>query len=579
MDETPLLNDRSRKIFGLMLGAIFLTEFGVMYVLEMQQMHTSWWLMALLDATVLSLTVSGVLMWAIASPKPGLRASETRLAQTLSEREAAVAGLHPWKTFGYVVALVFMLNTAVMLLLETHPHLVGGHGFQEALAHGLFATIPIAGAVWWLVVSPLKRAVRRLQHAADKSDQVTRRLRESEARFRTLFESSWDAIMTLEPPSWKFTSANGATLKMFGAKDEAEFATLGPWNVSPPLQPDGRLSSEKAKEMIDTAMREGVNYFDWTHTRLGGGSFPATVLLTCIEQDGRVFLESTVRDVSAEVAAREAIAQANAELAEKNRELDVANRSKAEFLAAVSHELRTPLNGILGFAGLLEDGEAGALNERQADYLKEIRNGGKDMLHVVNAILDMSTFDVADLAHAGEAVDIEAIVGDAVAVHRKTAEKRGISIGMEVEPGANRTECNPRALRKALDHLLSNAVKFNHDGGSVTVSVRRRREGRKPGPIEIAVADTGIGIAAEDLPRLFQPFVQLDASRARRYGGIGIGLALVRRMAEACGGRVDVESEPGRGSVFTLRLPPAVERSEAVDALSPAPLPQAGEGR
>jgi signal transduction histidine kinase len=107
-------------------------------------------------------------------------------------------------------------------------------------------------------------------------------------------------------------------------------------------------------------------------------------------------------------------------------------------------------------------------------------------------------------------------------------------------------------MRKALDHLLSNAIKFNREGGSVTVSLRRQG---KDGPVEIAVADTGIGIAQEDLPRLFQPFVQLDASHARRYGGIGIGLALVKRLADACGSGIDVESEPGRGSVFTLRLP------------------------
>ncbi|MFZ1060199.1 MAG: ATP-binding protein, partial [Candidatus Rokuibacteriota bacterium] len=108
--------------------------------------------------------------------------------------------------------------------------------------------------------------------------------------------------------------------------------------------------------------------------------------------------------------------------------------------------------------------------------------------------------------------------------------------------------------RKALDHLLSNAIKFNREGGRVTVSARRNGE---DGSIGIAVADTGIGIAPQDLPRLFQPFVQLYASRTRGFGGVGIGLALVRRLAETCGGSVEAESEPGRGSVFTLHLPPS----------------------
>jgi PAS domain S-box-containing protein len=680
MVETGAMRAHPWRIFWLVLGTIFLTELAVMYVLDWQQLESPRWLVALIDALVLSLTVSGVLLWAVVGQFAGeARAGEAPPEQVLPEREAAISGLHPWKTFGLVVAAIFVLNTAVMLLLEMQPHMIGEHGWREALSHGVFATLPIAGAIWWLVVNPLELALRRLQHAADKSSQGARRLRdsevrnrtviessldaiiindsqgritefnpaaeqmcgrlrkdvigmnladvvipdearrqrfredlargvsevqgrrvevpamhvcgnvfpaeltvqrmdcgeewffaafmrdisdrkraeeeqrESEERYRTLFESSWDAIMTLEPPSWKFTSANEATLKMFGAADEAEFTALGPWSVSPPTQPDGRLSSEKAAEMIETAVREGVNYFDWTHTRLGGGSFPATVLLTRVEQGGKVFLEATVRDVSASKLAQDALNQANRELAIRNSQLEEASRVKAEFLAAVSHELRTPLNAILGFAELLQSGEAGALSGQQADYLGEIRAGGEDLLRVVNAILDMSSFDMADAAHAGEPVDIETIINDAVLAHREAAQQHGIEIGIKMEPEANHAKCNPRALRKALDQLLSNAIKFNHEGGSVNVSVRRNGKG---GAIAIAVADTGIGIAPQDLTRLFQPFVQLDASNARRHGGIGIGLALVRRLAEACGGSVEAESELGQGSVFTLRLPP-----------------------
>ncbi len=535
------------KTFWLVLGAIFLTELAVMYALHRLQPEIPWWQVALIDTAMLSLTVSGMVFWAVARPfRDAAPTAEPGPGRRQSEREAAISGLHPWKTLWFVVALILALNTATMLLLKVQD-------FQEALWHGAFATLPVAGAVWWLVVSPLKRAVRRLEHAADKSARVARRLRESEERYRILFESSWDAIMTLEPPSWKFTSANPATLRVFGAGDEAEFTALGPWNVSPPLQPDGRPSSDKAAEMIGIAMREGVHYFDWTHARLDGASFPATVLLTRVEQRGRVFLQATVRDISAEVEAREALNRANAELAVRNRQLEAANRSKAEFLAAVSHEMRTPLSVILGFADALEAGDAGKLSARQAEYMREIRGAGGEMLQVVNAILDMSSLDVEKPADERELADVEGIVLDAVAARRELARRRGIEIGVEVETGAGRTTCNPRALRKALDQLLSNAVKFNRDQGRVTVRLRSGAGGA----IEIAVADTGIGIAAQDIPRLFQPFVQLDASHARRYGGIGIGLALVRRLSEACGGSVSVESEPGKGSVFTLRFPVA----------------------
>ena len=138
-------------------------------------------------------------------------------------------------------------------------------------------------------------------------------LQESEKKFRSLFESSRDAIMTLEPPSWKFTSGNQATVEMFGARNAGEFSSLGPWNVSPERQPDGRDSAQKAKEMFEKAMREGFNFFEWTHKRLNGADFPATVLLTRMEQDGKKVLQATVRDISAQKKAEAAV------LEEKNK--------------------------------------------------------------------------------------------------------------------------------------------------------------------------------------------------------------------------------------------------------------------
>ena len=137
-------------------------------------------------------------------------------------------------------------------------------------------------------------------------DEVADRTR-AEERFRVLFESSRDAIMTLAPPSWRFTSGNPATVSMFGAKDEAEFTSLGPWEVSPEYQPDGRPSDEKAKEMIETAMREGSNFFEWTHKRLDGEDFPATVLLARMESGGQAMLQATVRDITARKRAEEAV--------------------------------------------------------------------------------------------------------------------------------------------------------------------------------------------------------------------------------------------------------------------------------
>lgn len=132
-------------------------------------------------------------------------------------------------------------------------------------------------------------------------------LRESEEKFRSLFEGSRDAVMTLEPPSWKFTSCNRATVEMFGTKDAKQFTSLGPWEVSPELQPDGRPSADKAKEMIETAMREGSHFFEWTHMGIGGEEFPATVLLSRMEQGGKAFLQATVRDITEQKRAEEVL--------------------------------------------------------------------------------------------------------------------------------------------------------------------------------------------------------------------------------------------------------------------------------
>lgn len=212
---THAVHARSWREFWLVLGTIFLSELAVMYVLDWQQLRSPWWLVALTDALVLSLTVSGVLLWAIVGPyQKEAQTSEPLSVPDLSEREAVIAGLHPWKTFGLVVAAIFVLNTAVMLLLETQPPMMAGHGWQEALSHGVFSTIPIAGAIWWLVVSPLKRALRRLQHAADKSAQVARRLRDSEVRNRTVIESSLDAII-INDSQGRITEFNPAAERMF----------------------------------------------------------------------------------------------------------------------------------------------------------------------------------------------------------------------------------------------------------------------------------------------------------------------------------------------------------------------------
>ena len=219
-------------------------------------------------------------------------------------------------------------------------------------------------------------------------------------------------------------------------------------------------------------------------------------------------------------------------------------------MANVTHELRTPLNSVIGFAELLKDEVPGPLNAQQAVFIADILASGEHLLLLVEGILGMSRLDAAATPLKRELVEISAALEERVAAHRRAAEAWGVTIGLEVAPAAGSAELDPTGLRNMLDALIDNAIKFNRKGGTVTVNARRAG-----GLIEIAVLDTGIGIAREDLAKLFQPFVQLDAALTRQRGGLGLKLALARRLAELHGGTIEVKSEPGKGSTFTLRLP------------------------
>jgi PAS domain S-box-containing protein len=255
-------------------------------------------------------------------------------------------------------------------------------------------------------------------------------------------------------------------------------------------------------------------------------------------------------DITARKEAQAALERAQAELDRQYRLVQQANQAKSDFMANVTHELRTPLNAVIGFADLLAEQVPGPLNAQQLEFVKDILASGLRLTKLVDAILNMSCHATDGAALVREPVNIDAAIHECASAHAQAARQRQISVTLEVAPDTGSARLNPQALRQMLDALLANAIKFNHEGGRVALSARRAGTA-----LEIVVTDSGIGIAPGNLGQVFQPLVQLDTSLARQYGGIGMGLTLARRLAELHGGSLDVQSEPGKGSTFTLRLP------------------------
>ena len=250
-------------------------------------------------------------------------------------------------------------------------------------------------------------------------------------------------------------------------------------------------------------------------------------------------------------------------------ELEEALRVKSEFLANMSHELRTPLNAIIGFCELLRDSTFGPLTEKQARFLGNIHKGGQHLLALFNDLLDLSTAEAGRLRLHLEPLELRDILESILRDLRSEADGQGLTLDLHVDATVGMLNADPVRLKQILYNLLSNAVKFTPEGGHITVTARRVKwsigqlvDSARPTDgdecAEIAVRDTGIGIKAEDLPKLFRPLTQLEPVRTKRYRGTGLGLALTKRLVELHGGRIWAESEgEGRGSTFTFVLPPA----------------------
>jgi PAS domain S-box-containing protein len=316
-----------------------------------------------------------------------------------------------------------------------------------------------------------------------------------------------------------------------------------------------KSSSRRFQERRTLFQERGwVNDLELLMIRKDGTSLPVLLSESAVRDGEGKLLTSraTLFDITKRKQAEQELQQRRAELSAANVALAKAARLKDEFLASMSHELRTPLTGILGLAEALQEQVYGPLNDKQLRSLQTIQESGLHLLELINDVLDLSKIAAGQLDLQMERCPVADVCQSSLQLIREMAHRKGQQVSFTIQPPAIDLCADARRLRQMLFNLLGNAVKFAPSGGRLGLEVEGDEEA---GVVRFHVWDTGIGIAAEDLPKLFRAFTQLDSRLTRHYSGTGLGLSLVQRMADLHGGSMSVESNPGQGSRFTLTLP------------------------
>jgi PAS domain S-box-containing protein len=411
--------------------------------------------------------------------------------------------------------------------------------------------------IGFLLIGTDNTARKQVEEERMKLDQ---RLRDQQFYTRSLIESNIDALMTTDPRGI-ITDVNRQTEALTGrTRDELIGAPFRGCFTDP----------ARAEAGIHRVLMEGtVTNYELTARALDG-------TLTVVSYNASTFHDRDrgLQGVFASARDMTELKQVEGALQQTNAELEKASRMKSEFLANMSHELRTPLNAIIGFSELLKDGLVGALSEQQRGFIGDIFTSGKHLLSLINDILDLSKIEAGKMELDLEPVPIGAMFANSLSIIREMAAERHIHLDLQVVGELGTIHVDGRKVKQILYNLLSNAVKFSDDGGHVVLAARRvvrddvgRGVGSWPSRgykapaagfaefLQISVSDDGIGIPAEGLDRLFEPFTQIDSGLGREFDGTGLGLAMVKLLAELHGGAVAMESAEGEGSVFTVWLP------------------------
>jgi PAS domain S-box-containing protein len=435
-------------------------------------------------------------------------------------------------------------------------------GFVYTPAFGLADSFSVAFFVAVATVDVL--IIGALRNAVANVRRLNRIMEINEQKFRGIVESSPEAMVIID--------ANG-TIALVNAQAEAMFGyqrnelTGRPIEMLVPKRLTERHRQNVARFAGEARTRPMGAGIDPYALRKDGTEFPVEISLSPLHTPEGLFVSSVIRDITAR-------RQIESELSRARQIEHAASRAKTAFLSNMSHELRTPLNAVIGFAQLLETGQAGPLTAKQRDYVDYIHQGGHHLLQLVNEVLDLSTIEAGRLKLSIEPIGAREALALVQRGLMPLAAKAGVELILRPTDGLADALADKVRLHQCLTNLVSNAIKYNRPGGTVILDARTVPDGR----IQYSVTDTGGGIPKERQNELFQPFQRLGAEHTH-VEGTGLGLALTQRLVEAMGGTVDFSSEPGRGSRFWIELPLQAAGTAAAAPSEPAPkLPPAEVG-
>jgi PAS domain S-box-containing protein len=368
--------------------------------------------------------------------------------------------------------------------------------------------------------------------------------KKAQERYESLFETSRDAIMILEPPDWKFTRGNPTAIDMFKAKSEEDLCLRAPWHYSPKFQSNEQSSKQEAMNKIQKALGEGSALFEWTHKRLNGETFPASVLLSRMEIGGKKVLQATVRDITDQKRA-EMIRIQNIKL----KEMD---KKKNDFITMAAHELKTPLVSINGYVDYIFSAYEKDLKPQMEEDLNIIKRNIERLGNYMNQLLDVLKIDESKMKLKKAPTNLSELIKRCIRELTYLVEEKNqtIEIDLKDDPVVN---IDSGRLFQVISNLLSNSLKFTKNGGKIEINTIQRGS-----EIIFKIKDNGIGIKKEYIENIFEKFQTYD-SNIENYSnnrGTGLGLYISRGIIEAHGGKMSVFSKgEGKGATFTFSLP------------------------